>query len=268
MKLNLAISPCPNDIFIFDAIINKKINLEGLDFEVEYKDIQSLNKDSHHLNYDIIKVSFKALMNNKDYYTLLDSGSALGKNCGPILIKLPDTKLNEKSIIAIPGIDTTANLLLSLAMPKYNNKHEVVFSEIEDGILNKRFDAGLIIHENRFTYQSKGLVKVLDLGEFWETQKQVPIPLGGIVVKKSFPSSLKKKINRIIRRSIDFALNNKKSSSEFIMHHAQEMDDDVVHEHINLYVNKFTRSLGIDGKKAIKELFKSASVDYSGIFLN
>ena len=182
MKLKLGLSPCPNDVFIFDALLHQKIDTQGLEFDVFFADVEQLNKWSLKGNLDVSKLSFNAFFHCISKYILINSGSALGRNCGPLLIKKPKRVLTSKSIIAIPGEHTTANLLLNIAYPQYSNKVEILFSEIEESIILDKVDAGLIIHETRFTYQKNELEKVIDLGEFWEKKTCLPLPLGGIAV--------------------------------------------------------------------------------------
>jgi 1,4-dihydroxy-6-naphthoate synthase len=282
-KLSLGFSPCPNDCFIFDAMIHGKIDTEGLQFDVLMKDVEELNRKAFQGEIDITKLSYHAFAYLTDKYTLLDSGSALGNNCGPLLIAKADnvnsvnsqlTTHNSQLAIAIPGKYTTANFLLSLAFPEATNKIEMLFSDIEDAVLSGKADAGLIIHENRFTYEQKGLKKIIDLGEYWETLAQAPIPLGGIVVKREFPSDLKQKINRVIRKSVEFAFANPKSSLNFVKEHAQSMSEEVMYKHIDLYVNNYSVDLGKEGRRAVKLLFDKAMqlaiipVPKDGIFLN
>ena len=267
MKLTLGISPCPNDTFIFDALIHKKVDTQGLDFDVFFADIEQLNTWAFQEKLDITKLSFNALTKCIPEYSLLDSGSALGRNCGPLLIKKPENILTSKSRIAIPGRFTTANLLLSISNPEYSNKIEILFSEIENEILLDNVDAGLIIHENRFTYQQKGLEKIKDLGEFWEKETGYPLPLGGIVVKRSVPFEIKKKIERVLRNSVEYALRNKESSINFIKLHAQEMERDVIDAHIELYVNSYSVSLSEHGRKAVELLFEKAGRITDKLFL-
>ncbi len=259
MKLTLGFSPCPNDTFIFDALIHHKIDTEGLEFEVTFDDVESLNQKAFNAELDITKLSYHAYGFALKHYVLLDAGSALGFGVGPLLIcKKEQNFSNEKLRIGIPGKFTTANFLLSLAYPQLTNKIQLVFSEIEQKLLNEEIDLGLIIHENRFTYQDKGLIKVKDLGEYWEEKTNCPIPLGGIVVKRSLPIEIKQKINRLIRKSVEFAFENPKSALPFIKSHAQEMDEKVMYQHIELYVNKYSVDLGKEGKEAIKTLFDEA----------
>ena len=267
MTLSLGFSPCPNDTFIFDALIHHKIDTEGLDFEVSYDDVETLNQKAFRGELDITKLSYHAFAYVADSYVLLDSGSALGFGVGPMLIckgdseklrlelEKPDTQLK----IGIPGKYTTANFLLGLAFPEALNKQELVFSDIENAVLDGRVDVGLIIHENRFTYQDKGLKKIIDLGDFWEKETGLAIPLGGIVANRTLPLDIQHKINRVLRRSVEFAFSNPKSGLEYIRSHAQEMSEEVMYKHIDLYVNKYSVELGDEGKKAIKLLFDTAT---------
>ena len=221
MKINLAFSSCPNDTFIFDALVNNKIDTEGIEFNPIIADIDKLNIWSSSHRYDITKLSYYAFTKCYEKYKLLNSGSALGDGCGPMLIKRPETVLNSNSFIAIPGELTTANLLLKIAYPSFINKTSVLFSEIEDLVYSGKFDAGLIIHENRFTFQKKGLVKVEDLGDFWFNKTNLPIPLGGIAISRNFSEQEQKKIDRLILKSLKFSLTNKESASKYVKAHAQ-----------------------------------------------
>ncbi len=260
MKLTLGFSSCPNDTFIFDALLHGKVDTEGLAFEPVIADVEALNQSAFRGELDITKLSYHAYAYLTDAYVLLNAGSALGNNCGPLLIAR--APIAEEHIprcrIAIPGRYTTANFLLSLAYPEAADKEEMLFSEIEEAVLTGRVDAGLIIHENRFTYQARGLVKLVDLGEFWETRTGHPIPLGGIVVRRSFDGALQQRINRVLARSVAFALEQPEQTYDFVRRHAQEMDREVMYQHIALYVNDFTRDLGIAGKQAVRQLFEMA----------
>ena len=257
MKLTLKYSPCPNDTFIFDAMVHHKVDTEGLEFEVQLHDVEALNVMAFNNKLDVTKLSYNAFLYLYKKYALLSSGSALGEKCGPLLIAKHDKikSFNAQSLVAIPGKYTTANSLFSLAFPNNTNTKEMLFSEIEDAVLDEEVDAGVIIHENRFTFQEKGLEKLMDLGEYWEKQTQLPIPLGGIVVSKSLDSSIQKKIQRVLRRSIEFALKFPKESHDYVKQHAQEMDIDVMNSHIQLYVNDYSIELGNKGRKAIYYLF-------------
>lgn len=260
MKLTLGFSPCPNDTFIFDALVHQKVDTEGLEFDVRLADVEELNQGAFAGTLDITKLSYHALGYALDKYTLLDSGSALGNNCGPLLIaREPIPRDQIPSLhIAIPGKYTTANFLLGLAFPEATYKTPLLFSDIEEAVLEGSVDAGLIIHENRFTYESKGLVKLIDLGEYWETQTQMPIPLGGIVVRRALDPDLQHKVNRVLRRSVDFALDNPRQTLSYVRCHAQEMDEAVMFQHIGLYVNDYSRSLGQRGRAAVQLLFDKA----------
>ncbi len=267
MKLNLAFSSCPNDTFIFDALVNNKIDTEGIEFNPIIADIDKLNIWSSSHRYDITKLSYYAFTKCYEKYKLLNSGSALGDGCGPILIKRPETVLNSNSSIAIPGELTTANLLLKIAHPSFINKTSVLFSEIEDLVYSGNFDAGLIIHENRFTFQKKGLVKVEDLGDFWFNKTNLPIPLGGIAISRNFSEQEQKKIDRLILKSLKFSLTNKESASKYVKAHAQQMDAKVIQSHINLYVNDFSIDLGVRGRDAIIKVFEELQLDSDNIFV-
>jgi 1,4-dihydroxy-6-naphthoate synthase len=267
MKLTLGFSPCPNDTFIFDALVHHKIDTEGLEFDVVFADVEQLNVWALEGKLNITKLSFNAFTHCVHDYALLDSGSALGRNCGPLLIKKPTTTLTSESKIAIPGKYTTANMLLGIAYPEYQNKVQMLFSEIENDVINGSVDVGLIIHENRFTYQEKGLEKVRDLGEFWEKETGLPIPLGGIVINRNLPFEIQKKFERVLRKSVEYAFENRESSSEFVIVHAQEMETEVIDAHINLYVNEFSISLGEVGRRAVEKVFEKSAKNYKNIFL-
>ncbi len=260
MKLTLGFSPCPNDTFIFDAMVHGKIDTEGLEFEPVIADVEELNQKAFDKQLDITKLSYHAFALLLEDYALLDAGSALGNKVGPLLIaKSPmEEKEVEQAHIAIPGKYTTANFLLSLAYPGAQNKTEMLFSEIEEAVLEGKADAGLIIHENRFTYQEKGLVKVKDLGEFWESTTKMPIPLGGIAVKRALPMDVQRTVSRVMQRSVAFAMDHPEAPRDFVRQHAQEMDEEVMYKHIDLYVNEYTRGLGHRGRAAVQRLFDIA----------
>ena len=267
MKLTLGFSPCPNDTFIFDALIHGKIDTEGLSFDVFFDDVETLNQKAMHGELAITKLSFHAFAYVVSQYALLNAGSALGFGVGPLLICKRENaeRINEQLKagtnelkIGIPGKYTTANFLLGVAYPQLRDKKEMIFSEIENALLKDDINLGLIIHENRFTYQDKGLQKVMDLGNYWEEHTGCAIPLGGIVINRNLPVDVQRKVNRLVKKSIEFAFENPKSGMEFIREHAQEMDEDVMYKHIELYVNKYTLDLGTEGKKAIDTLFEAA----------
>jgi 1,4-dihydroxy-6-naphthoate synthase len=262
MTLTLGFSPCPNDCFMFDAMVHKRIDLEGLDFDVRMADIEALNAAAFARQIDVTKLSFHAYAYCIGSYVLLDAGSALGRNCGPLLISRREISRDEVARggvrIAIPGKYTTAHFLLSLAFPGATDKTELVFSEIERALLDGTFDAGLIIHENRFTYAAKGLKKIIDLGEYWESETGAAIPLGGIVVSRDLPEDVRQKVNRIMRRSVEYAFANRAASLPFVRANAQEMSDEVMYQHIDLYVNGYSIDLGPEGRRAVEVLFDRA----------
>lgn len=262
MTLSLGYSPCPNDCFMFDALVHERIDLEGLRFDVHLADIETLNASAFAGEADVTKLSFHAYAHCLPQYVLLDAGSALGRKCGPLLISkrtiTPDEVAAGGLRIAIPGRYTTANFLLGLAFPAAGDRAEVLFSEIETALLEGQYDAGVIIHENRFTYEARGLKKIIDLGEFWEEQTAAPIPLGGIVVRRSLPDDVTRTINRVVRRSVEYALAHRQDSLPYVRQHAQEMSEDVMYRHIDLYVNGYSLDLGDDGKRAVETLFARA----------
>jgi 1,4-dihydroxy-6-naphthoate synthase len=260
MKLTLGFSTCPNDTFIFDALVHKKIDTQGLEFELLLADVEELNNEAFKGEIDITKLSYHAYAYVADNYKLLDSGSALGNNNGPLLIskhKIYPDEIEDLNI-AIPGKYTTANLLLSIAYPSALYKKEYLFSDIEEVVLSGEADAGLIIHENRFTYEKKGLRKIIDLGELWEEKTKMPIPLGGIVVNRKLPVETQQKINSLVRKSLEYAFQNPASSLAFMKKYAQEMNEEIMQKHVDLYVNDYSLDLGEKGRGAIKKLYKEA----------
>lgn len=260
-RLTLGFSPCPNDTFIFDAMVHGKIDTEGLAFDVFMEDVEALNQRAFAGDIDITKLSYHAFAHLTHQFTLLSAGSALGNNCGPLLVSKNTMTRDEiaNARIAIPGKMTTANFLLGLAFPEAINKQPFLFSDIEDAVLRGDADAGLIIHENRFTYEQKGLVKIIDLGEFWESTTGYPIPLGGIVVNRILPPDVQKKVDRVMRRSVEYAFQNKDNVMPFVRCYAQAMEDDVMMSHIGLYVNDFTIDLGLTGRGAVQYMMDVAS---------
>jgi 1,4-dihydroxy-6-naphthoate synthase len=260
MKLTLGFSPCPNDTFIFDAMVHGRIDTEGLDFDYFLADVEELNRRAFEGRVHITKMSFHAYAYAAENYFILDSGSAIGRRNGPLLIskKTIDPSDLNNIRIAIPGKYTTANLLFSIAYPDAHDKREYLFSDIERAIIDGEVDAGLIIHETRFTYFRKGLQKIADLGEYWEKLTNLPIPLGTIVINRTVPEDIALKVNRILRRSLDFAYRDSIASYDFVAGNAREMDSDVMNSHIKLFVNEFTSELGKEGRNAIENLFRIA----------
>jgi 1,4-dihydroxy-6-naphthoate synthase len=254
--LSLAFSPCPNDTFIFDAIIHNRIDLEGLKFDYRLHDVETLNNMAIAGGIDMIKVSFFTYLMLQQKFVLLDSGSALGFGNGPMLISKNNYTLDDlpRLTVAIPGKYTTAHMLFRIAAPEAKKKEFMLFSNIEDAILTGKVDAGVIIHENRFTFEQKGLKKILDLGTYWEQITGSPIPLGGIIARKGLGYNIINKLNRIMFRSVEYALKNPAEAMAFVRENASEMDEEVMQKHIHLYVNENTLSLGTGGKVAIAKL--------------
>ncbi len=255
MRLKFGFSPCPNDTFMFDALINRKIDVADLEFEALIADIEQLNLTALRKEADIIKISYALYPQICKNYQLLTSGSALGNNCGPLLVCKKEMNFNMSDVsaysVAIPGKNTTANRLLTVVFPQLRNKRELLFSEIEDAVACGKLDIGLIIHESRFTYETKGLKKIVDLGQYWESATDLPIPLGGIAIQRDLPMSVKKEVNDLIRQSILFAMSCNDGLSAFVTGNANTMDDDVMRKHIALYVNNYSVALGNKGKNAI-----------------
>ncbi len=263
MKITIGFSPCPNDTFIFDALINGKIDSSGIEFEPVLEDVETLNQWALESRLDITKLSFPAWFKTAETYDLLNAGSALGKGVGPLLISNSEKIYKEADVnqasVALPGINTTAHLLFGFAYPKAEQKVFKVFHEIEDAVLHGDNELGVIIHENRFTYQVRGLHKVLDLGAHWEQKMKVPIPLGGIVIKKKLGVELFDKVNELIRQSLQYSFDHYPEISNFVKQNAQEMSEEVMRQHIGLYVNEYTLDLGEEGRTAVavlKEIFE------------
>jgi 1,4-dihydroxy-6-naphthoate synthase len=277
--LSLGYSPCPNDTFLFYALIRKKIDTEDLSFKEVLLDVETLNRIALHSELDITKTSYHAFGHLLENYCLLRSGSAIGRNCGPLII----SKNNNNPLnligkrIAIPGSLTTANLLLQLFLSGIaSNKNlvgelhgkrsfpctyvEMSFDKIMDSVVRGDVDAGLIIHEGRFTYPSYGLKKVIDLGEWWEKETGLPLPLGCILAKRNLGQDLIKRVDSIIRKSIEYSLNHRKESRSYIKQHSQELGEEVIQQHINLYVNDYSLDIGEEGLSAVRELFRRAEL--------
>lgn len=267
MKISLGFSPCPNDTYIFDALVNGKIDTKGLEFDVYLEDVQTLNEWAIAGKLQCSKISYGVLPLVSNEYRLLPAGGALGMGVGPLLITKNIQALpKDPSLwkVAIPGKNTTAHVLFSKAYPTVKNKTFKLFHEIENAVLNGEVDAGVIIHENRFTYQEKGLEKIADLGSVWEETTQAAIPLGGIVMHRSIESSIAEQMNALIQESIRYSDLQYPQLSSFIREHAQEMSEDVMRQHIELYVNEYSKDLGLVGRKAIEtfiEEFKKINTD-------
>lgn len=275
MRYTLGFSPCPNDTFIFDALVNNKIDTGNIHFEPVLEDVQTLNEWAMQGKLSITKLSYGVLPLVLQDYMVLNSGSALGRGVGPLLIAGQDavTKNIDEYTIAIPGEQTTAHLLFSLAYPKAKKKIFLRYDAIEDFVSSGR-GLGVIIHENRFTYADKGLKKIIDLGDFWEKETGNAIPLGGIVVKRETDMSIQKEIDRLIKKSIEYAFGNYPQLNDYIRNNAQEMSEDVMRKHIDLYVNDYSISLGEEGKKTVKKLMdvyqqlNDCTIGYDEIFVS
>ena len=256
MNLTLGFSPCPNDTFIFDALVNNKIDTGGLTFDVVLEDVQTLNAWALQGKLDITKLSYGVLPLVLERYIVLNSGSALGKGVGPLLIENEKLKIKniEEHVIAIPGENTTAHLLFSLAYPNAKNKVFLRYDEIENFVLEGK-GLGVIIHENRFTYADKGLHKITDLGDYWEKETGNSIPLGGIVIRRSVDVTIARQVDSLIKKSIEYAYHNHFDElAAYVKVHSQEMSEAVMRKHINLYVNDHSLDLGITGKNAVIKL--------------
>ena len=269
MKLTLGFSPCPNDTFIFDALVNNKIDSGDLEFEVVLEDVQTLNQWAKAGKLDISKISYGVTPKITDTYVVLNSGGALGKGVGPLLISKNEVRgtkdeynwqemqaLVNASTIAVPGEDTTAHFLFSQAFPQATKKVFKRFDEIE-AFVSSGEGLGVIIHENRFTYQEKGLYKIIDLGDYWEQTTGNPIPLGGIVMKRSFDAALIQRVDALIHESLQYAFAHYPAVTDYVRCHAQEMSEDVMRQHINLYVNDYSLNLGDAGKAAVLQMMET-----------
>lgn len=276
MRIKLAYSPCPNDTFAFHAMVHGLVDCEGLEFDVNLADVEQLNKAAADGLYDVCKISYHAFFYLADKYLMLRSGSALGYHNGPLLVTKQGSSLSalqgkelaitlSQSNIAIPGIMTTGALLLRVAFPEAKNTTPILFSEVADAVLSGDFEAGVLIHEGRFTYKEKGLGLIMDLGENWHNISALPIPLGGIAVSREIDPDTAEKIGRVLKRSILFALENPEISRNYVACNAQEMDVDIQRKHIGLFINDYTLEIGEEGENAVRELFKRLSITDSQI---
>lgn len=258
MNFTLGFSPCPNDTFIFDALVNKKIDTGDFHFDVRLEDVETLNELAKKERLDLTKISYGVLPLVAKNYVVMNSGSALGKGVGPLLISQKPVDFDEVEhyTIAIPGENTTAHLLFSLAFPNAKNKIFKRYDEIESSVLQSEKILGVIIHENRFTYMDRGLYKIVDLGNFWEEKTGLPIPLGGIVAKRSFDENVLMKVDALIKESMEYAFENYPLITGYVKQHSQEMEPEVMKKHIDLYVNKFSINLGKDGRNAIQKFMQ------------
>ncbi len=258
-RLDIAFSTCPNDTFVFHAMLHDCIDTGNLRFVPHMYDVEALNQKAFSKAFHISKLSFYAYLKLRQSYEILDAGSALGYGCGPLLVgRTTDLSLSEAKI-AVPGEYTTAYLLLRLWHPEIRNVEITRFDNILEGVQIGRYDAGLIIHEGRFIYPEYNCVEIIDLGKWWEDKTSLPIPLGCIAVRKESPYlDLKTDIESVIRKSVAYGFQNRDASREYVKFHAQEMEDPVIDGHIDLYVNNFTLSLGDTGRRAIQTLEERA----------
>lgn len=253
MNFSLRISPCPNDTFAFDAVINRRIDCVGMSFEVGYRDIEELNLGVLRGDPDISKISYSVYPRLADRYEILDSGSALGRGNGQLLVRREGDSSPIRRV-ASPGLNTTANALLMRYFPQVGEVVPMLFSEIAAAVERGEVDAGVLIHEGRFVYGKRRLVLVADLGKLWERETSLPLPLGAIVIRRDLPEETKRRFERLLADSVRYAMRNPSVSREFVRSHAQELDDEVIDKHIGLFVNDYTVSLGDEGRQAVERL--------------
>ncbi|MDL1978757.1 MAG: 1,4-dihydroxy-6-naphthoate synthase [Deltaproteobacteria bacterium] len=259
-NISIGISPCPNDTFIFHALLHGLINGNRFRFLLRMEDVDTLNRMGMDAALDLTKISFHMFGYLRNEYVLLNSGAALGRGCGPLLIAYPGLSLEKikDKTIAVPGRFTTANLLLQLMTGGHDNIREMRFDRIVEAVATREVAAGLIIHETRFTYQLRRLVALVDLGGWWEDRTSQPIPLGGIIARRSLGEATIRSLDEMIKRSVIHARRDPEASRDFVRGHAQELSDEVIRKHIDLYVNDFSVDLGGEGRKAVKTLFDQA----------
>ncbi len=267
MRVSLAYSPCPNDTFMFHAMVEGLVDTEGISFDVILSDVEDLNLRAVSGTYDISKMSYHGWFNVMESYRMLESGSALGYDCGPLCVcragnqaavssEVPgDVVTPPKTLrVAIPGKYTTGALLYDLAFEGRGIKVPMLFSDIGRSVLSGECDVGVLIHESRFTYAEQGLELVCDLGSWWHRISGAPIPLGGIATKRNLGEEFAQKIERVLRRSITFAMKHPEASGSYVAAHAQEISEDVLKRHIEMFVNKYSLSLGDEGLRAVRLL--------------
>jgi 1,4-dihydroxy-6-naphthoate synthase len=259
MEITLAYSPCPNDTFLFYHLVHSNLT-KKFQIKEELHDVEHLNQKAKENLYQVTKLSFFAFFQVLNHYTLLDSGSALGRGCGPLLVKKKgkSTSKLENSNILVPGIWTTANLLTNIYLKKQFTPVPIRYDLISQKLLSEEYDFGVIIHEERFTYKDRGLEKVQDLGEFWESMTDLPIPLGAIAIQRKLDIELQKEFDMKLKESLDLAYQDPIIPKEYILTHSQEKNLKVVQSHIDLYVNDFTKGIGEEGKKAVIRLYEEA----------
>ncbi len=242
---------------MFDAIVNRRIDCQGLSFDVDYYDIEELNRGVQRGAADISKISYAVLPDIYDRYRLLDSGSALGRGNGPLLVQRKG-RATPLERVAVPGVHTTANALMSRLFPSIVEKVPMLFSQIAEAVERGDVDGGVLIHEGRFVYAERELELVADLGERWEQTTAMPLPLGAIVARRTLAEEVVAKVEQLLRRSIEFAMQNPRISRDYVKLHAQELDDDVIDAHIALFVNQYSLSLGEEGRQAVARLVNMA----------
>lgn len=238
---------------MFDGIVNSRIDCEGLSFEVSFHDIEVLNAGVMEHLPDVSKISCAVLPAIAKHYRLLDSGAALGRGNGPLLVRRKGEQSPLRHI-AVPGEHTTANALVKRLFPEIEQRTPMLFSDIAAAVERGEFDGGVLIHEGRFVYERRHLELVADLGLEWEARTQLPLPLGGIVVRRELPEDVQQRVERVLRRSVEYAFAHPMTSREFVKQHAQELEDDVIDKHISLFVNDFSLSLGDEGRAAMEAL--------------
>ena len=253
-QLSLHISPCPNDTFAFDALVNGRID-HDFDLVVEYHDIEVLNEGVLRGEPDISKISYAVYPLVAEKYALLDSGSALGRGNGQLLVRRKG-ETSKIRTVASPGLNTTANALLRRYFPEVEEVHQMLFSEIAEAVERGDVDAGVLIHEGRFVYERRNLELVADLGKLWESETNLPLPLGAIIVKRELGEEVISKFDKLLADSVRYAFANPLVSRDFVKQHAQELEDDVIDKHISLFVNDYTISLGEEGRKAVEKLIE------------
>lgn len=260
MKLTLGYSPCPNDTFIFYALTHGRLNTPGIEVSETLADVETLNLRAMKAELDLTKISFHALAYLREHYCLLRSGGAIGRGCGPLVVSRGGTDMDSLrgKVIAVPGRFTTAHLLLMLYGEGYENVSVMPFDAVMDAVGRGEADAGLVIHEGRFTYAARGLSKVVDLGEWWESETGLPIPLGGILARRSLGADTVRLVQEAIRKSVEYAYEHRDEARSYIKAHAQELDDGVMDSHIALYVNDFSLDMGEEGERAVRALFGMA----------
>ncbi len=258
--LTLGYSPCPNDTFIFHALVHGHVAIPGIQIRERLEDVETLNQLARNAVLDLTKISYHALGHLRENYALLRSGGALGRGCGPLVIAAEPASMDDLrgKRIAIPGLLTTANLLLQLYGEGFENVVVMRFDQIMPAVCSEGVDAGVIIHESRFTYARHGLRKILDLGDWWEKTTGLPIPLGGILARRDLGPELIGKLDQAVHDSLAHAYAHPGEARSYIRQHAQELEDEVIDNHIELYVNDFSLKLGTEGEQAVSELLGRA----------